>query len=77
MISRRVDVNAIEIARMEKRLSVMELSIKAGIDPVAYRNLIRYRGARSREKVIFQIIDTLGLEIRRVVSFPGGEEAAA
>ena len=77
MISRRVDVNAIEIARMEKRLSVMELCIKASIDPAAYRNLIRYRGARSREKVIFQVIDTLGLEIRRVVSFPQGEEVAA
>ena len=77
MVSRRVDVKAIEIARMEKRLSVMELCIKASIDPAAYRNLIRYRGARSREKVIFQVTDTLELGIRDVVSFPEGKEDAA
>jgi hypothetical protein len=74
---RRVNVEAIEIARMEKKLSPLDLCIAAGIDPAAYRNLIRNHGERSRERVIFQVAEALGLRIRDIVIFPREREEAA
>jgi hypothetical protein len=77
LMLRRVNVEAIEIARMEKKLSPLDLCIVAGVDPAAYRNLIRNHGERSRERVIFQIAGALGLRIRDIVIFPKEREEAA
>lgn len=77
MIRRRVDVGALETARLEKGLSVIGLCAKARVDPSAYRNLLRHSGERSRDAVLLRVIRELGLRIRDVVAFrPGREDGA-
>ena len=77
VIDRCVDVAAIEMARLEKDLTVSKLCGVAGVDPCAYRNLIRYEGRRSRESVIVAVTRALGLHLREVVKIkPIRREAA-
>jgi hypothetical protein len=77
VIERRVDVSAIETTRLEKGLSKLDLCAKAKIDPAAYRNLMRYEGARSRDSVIVGVTQALGLPIRDVVTITPRREGAA
>lgn len=67
VIDRRVDVEAIEMARLEKDLTVSKLCGIAGVDPCAFRNLLRCEGRKSRESVILAVTRALGLQIRDVV----------
>lgn len=77
VIQRRVDVSAIETARLERGLTVLKLCASAKIDPMAYRNLLRYEGQRSRDGVIIGVTRALDLRIKDVVTFtPQGREAA-
>ncbi len=68
VVGRRIDVAAVEIARLEKGLSISELSATARVDPCALRNLLRYGGERSRDAVIVAVTRALGLHIRDVVT---------
>jgi hypothetical protein len=77
VVCRRVDVAAVETARFEKTLSILDLCLMAGVDPAAYRHLLRWEGMRSRDRVIAKVVGALGLRIRDVVVFKRvGEEAA-
>jgi hypothetical protein len=77
VIVRRVNVGAIETARLEKGLTVLKMCAVAKIDPMAYRNLLRHEGQRSRDSVIIGVIRALGLEIRDVVTITPMREVAA
>ena len=77
VVERRVDVSMIETARLEQGLAVLDLCIKAKVDPSAYRNLLRSEGGRSRDSVIVRVTQTLGLRIKDVVTFPHRREEAA
>jgi hypothetical protein len=77
VIDRRVDVAAVETARLEKGLSKLDLCAKARIDPGALRNLMRHEGQRSGDSVIVGVTQALGLRIKDVVTItPRREEAA-
>jgi hypothetical protein len=76
VIVRRVDVAAIETARMEKGLTRPQLCLAAKIDPCAYRSLLRHQGVRSRDTVILAVLRALGLKIKDIVSFTPCEEPA-
>ncbi len=76
IIRRRADIAALETARLKTGMSIIALCAKARIDPSAYRHLLRYRGERSRDRVILRISRALGLSIEQWISFPPSEGAA-
>jgi hypothetical protein len=74
---RRVDVAAIETARLEEGPSSARLCYEAKVDRTAYRNLLRHDGRRSGNDVIVGMTRALGLSIKGIVTFtPGRGETA-
>lgn len=66
---RRVNVETIETARIEKGLTRLKLCAKANIDPQTYRLLLQYHGEHSRDRVLLQVASVLGLKIRDLLTF--------
>ena len=77
IIPRRVDVGAIELARLERGLSLDQLCRKAGVDTSSYRNLIKNRGERSRTPLFsLKSYRCLGFKSGRwsvSLTWPGGQ----